>query len=57
MYSEASFVNGMHIVALLTSNIERMNKQLRSNRVTSYENLWKAGEMYEIKMKLKNKEL
>lgn len=25
--------------------------------LTSYENLWKAGEMYEIKKKLKNKEL
>lgn len=47
VYSEASFVNGMHIVALLTSNIARMNKQLRSNRVTSYENLLdKANAVY-----------
>lgn len=39
VYSEASFVNGLHIAGLLTSNIERMNEQLRLNRVNSYEEL------------------
>ncbi|WP_302790633.1 Gfo/Idh/MocA family oxidoreductase [Anaerobutyricum hallii] len=39
VYSEASFVNGIHITGLLTSNIERMNEQLRLNRVNSYEEL------------------
>lgn len=39
VYSEASFVNGIHIEGLLTSNIERMNEQLRLNRVNSYEEL------------------
>ena len=39
VYSEASFVNGIHIEGLLTSNIERMNERLRLNRVNSYEEL------------------
>ena len=39
VYSEAGFVNGIHIEGLLTSNIERMNERLRLNRVNSYEEL------------------
>lgn len=39
VYSEAGFVNGIHIAGLLTSNIERMDRQLCLNRVNSYDEL------------------
>ena len=39
VYSESCFVNGIQIIGLLTSSIERMNEQLRLYKMDSYEQL------------------